>query len=151
MFHADMCGQQLSGSWPGKLHTTIELYALIDTVQDSRNRKDRIGAVIEMGESGDPRAVSPLIDCCRDRDAEVRRHAIDALSKLRSGRAVFALIERLQDRNEQMENRKRAAAALAMIRTYSAIIGLKERRTDTDEDEIIRTYISGVMGKAGIR
>ena len=151
MFHADMCGEQLAGSWPGKLPTTIELYALIDAVQDFRNRKDRIGAVIEMGESGDPRAVSPLIDCCRDRDAEVRRHAIDALYKLRSGRAVVVLLERLQDRSEQLVNRKRAAAALAMIRTYSAMSGLKDRLMDTDEDEVIRTYVSEVMGKAGIR
>jgi HEAT repeat protein len=146
-----MCGERLAGSWPGKLPTTIEMNALINAAQDFQNRKDRIGAVIEMGESGDPRAVSPLIDCCRDRDAEVRRHAIDALSKLRSGRAVGALLERLRDRSERMENRKQAAAALATIRTYSAIAGLKDRLTDTDEDEVIRTFISGVMGKAGIR
>jgi HEAT repeat protein len=146
-----MCVEGLAGSWPGKLPTTLELYRLIDEVHVSRNRKDRIGAVIEMGESGDPRVVTPLIDCCRDQDAEVRRHATEALHKLRSGRAVTVLLERLQDRSEQLATRQRAAAALALIRTYSAIAGLQDRLTDTDEDDVIRTYVYEVMGKAGIR
>ncbi len=148
---SDMCVERLAGSWPGKLPTTIELYRMIDEAQGTKNRKDRIGAVIEMGESGDPRVVTPLIDCCRDKDAEVRRYATEALHKLRSGRAVNVLLERLQDRSEQLATRQGAAAALALIRTYSAIAGLKDRLTDTDEDDCIRTYISEVMGKAGIR
>jgi len=123
----------------------------MNEAQETRSRKDRIGAVIEMGESGDPRVVTPLIECCRDKDAEVRRYATEALHKLRSGRAVTALLERLQDRNEQLTTRQRAAAALALIRTYSAIAGLKDRLTDSDEDDVIRMYISEVMGKAGIR
>lgn len=146
-----MCVERLAGSWPGRMPTTTEIYRLIDEVRGSGNRKDRIGAVIEMGESKDPRVVTPLIDCCRDEDAEVRRYATEALQKLRSGRAVSALLERLQDKGEQLATRQRAAAALALIRTYGAIAGLKDRITDADEDEVIRTYVSEVMGKAGIR
>jgi HEAT repeat protein len=146
-----MCVERLTGSWPGKLPTTPEVYRLIDEVQGEGSRKDRIGAVIELGESGDPRVVTPLIACCNDTDAEIRRHATEALCKLRSGRAVTVLIERLEDRNEQLETRQRAAAALALIRTYSAIAGLKDRLLDSDEDDVIRIYVSEVMGKARIR
>ena len=146
-----MCVERLAGSWPGKLPTTVELYRLMNEVQETRSRKDRIGAVIEMGESGDPRVVTPLIACCRSNDAEIRRYATEALHKLRSGRAVSVLLERLQDRSEQLVTRQRAAAALALIRTYSAVAGLKDRLVDPDEDDVIRTYVSEVMGKAGIR
>jgi HEAT repeat protein len=105
--------------------------------------------MIELGESGDPRAVTPIVDCCRDPDPDIRRHATEALCKLRSARAVKALIGRLKDRDEQPETRQRAADALALIRTVSAIDGLKERFADTSEDEFIRSYIAGVMGQIG--
>jgi HEAT repeat protein len=141
----------LECAWRGRGLTTRELYRLIDETQDTKGKKERIGAVIEMGECGDPRVVTPLIECCRDSDAEVRRYATEALHKLRSGRAVHILLERLRDRSEQMTTRRRAAAALALIRTYSAIDGLKDLLADSGEDEVIRIYVSDVMGKAGIR
>ncbi len=146
-----MCVERLAGSWPGKQLTTIELYRLIDEAQETRSINDRIQAVIGMGESGDPRVVTPLIECCRDQDAEVRRHATEALHKLRSGRAVTVLIERLRDRSEQLPTRQQAAAALAQIRTHDAVEELKERLSDTEETEGIRAYVSEVIRKAGIR
>jgi HEAT repeat protein len=146
-----MCVERLAGSWPGKALTTVELYRLIDEAQENRSPEERIRAVVGMGESGDPRVVTPLIACCRDPDAELRRYATEALHKLRSGRAVSALIERLRDRSEQPATRQRAAAALALIRTYDAVEELKERLSDTGESDNIRSYISDVIRKAAIR
>ncbi|OPY35748.1 MAG: PBS lyase HEAT-like repeat protein [Methanoregula sp. PtaU1.Bin051] len=146
-----MCVERLTGSWPGKALTTVELYRLIDETEETRNREDRIRAIIGMGESGDPRVVTPLIACSRDRDAEVRGYATEALHKLRSGRAVSALIERLRDKGELPGTRQRAAAALALIRTYDAVKELKERLSDSRETDNIRRYVSEVIRKAGIR
>ena len=75
----------------------------------------------------------------------------EALHKLRSGRAVHVLIERLKDKREQLGTRQRAAAALAAIRSYSAIEGLKDRFSDATEDPAIRSYIAQVLHRTGIR
>ncbi len=145
-----MCGQLLINGWPEKLLSRAEMQRLIEDSLYAKDRSGRIRAVIRMGESGDPRAVSPLIDCCRDPDPDVRRHATGSLCRLRSGRAVAVLIERLTDRREELATRQRAAEALALIGTWSAIEGLRGRLADINEEEFIRTYVSEVMGKAKI-
>jgi HEAT repeat protein len=110
--------------------------------------QERIVAVIALGESGDPRAVRPLIDCCRDKNPELRWHAIVALGRIRSGRSVEALMERLRDPGEREENRERAAMALATIGSLSAITGLREVLTGEAEDSEIRSIVSGILGRA---
>ena len=88
----------------------------------------------------------PLIACCNDPDPIIRFYATEALQKLRSGRAVDALTQRLNDKNEQPKIRKRAADALWTIRSYSALEGLKERSLDIEEDPQIRSYITELLG-----
>jgi HEAT repeat protein len=130
--------------------TTGGIYRLINEVMDEQIREFRIKSVIALGDSGDPRAVSPLVDCCSDKDPEIRRYATEALYKLRSGRAVHALIGRMKDKDEEPGTRQRAAAALAAIRTYNAIEALKDRFSDADEDPFIRSYVARVMEQTRI-
>ncbi len=142
--------EQSVGEWPGCLPEEGRIYHLIKKSRGETLQNDRIGAVIALGESGDPRGVLALMDCCRDEDPEIRRHATDALLKIRSGRSVHVLIERMKDKNEQPVTRQCAAVALAVIRTYSAIEGLKDRFSDADEDPFIRSYVAKVMDQTRI-
>ena len=103
------------------------------------------------GESDDPRAVRPLMDCCNDSDALIRRHATEGLFKLKSGRAVGVLIERLKDKKEQPATRENAASALAAIRSYSAIEGLRDLYADIDEDPALRSYVAEEIQRVRIR
>jgi HEAT repeat protein len=146
----DMCVEGSVGEWFDSLPQTGRIYQLIDDARDERSQKDRTGAVIALGESNDPRAVRALMDCCYDSDAEIRRHATEALHKLRSGRAVSALVDRLKDKSEQPVTRQRAAEALAAIRSFGAIQELKDRFSDADEDPFIRSYVAKVMDQTRI-
>lgn len=146
-----MCVEESVNEWFDSLPGTGGIYRLIDEARDDRRQKDRIGAVIALGESNDPRVVRTLMECCNDGDAEIRRHAIEGLRKLRSGRAVQVLIERLNDKGEHPATRQRVVAALAAIRSYGAISGLKDRFSDADEDPAIRSSIGQVLSLMRIR
>ncbi len=137
--------------WYSSLPKTNGIYRLINGTMDDRDKKERIRAVIALGESDDPRAVRPLMDCCTDKEPLIRLHATEALFKLRSGRAVSVLVERLRDRNEQLATRERAAAALAAVRSYSAIEGLRELYADTDSDPALRAFVAEELHRIRIR
>ena len=145
-----MCVEESIGEWYDPVPGTGGIYRLIAQVGGGTDQPERIGAVIALGDSGDPRAVRPLIHCCNDEDSEIRRHATDALGKLKSGRAVHALIERMKDKSEQAGTRQRAVSALAAIRTYSAIEGLRDRIFDASEDPAIRSYVAEMLGRMRI-
>ena len=100
---------------------------LIEKVMAERSPEERIRAITELGSSGDYGAVGSLIDCCHDQDPEIRRGAIVGLQRLRSGRAVGVLIDRLRDKDELPETRQHAAAALAAIRSFRAVQELRIR------------------------
>jgi HEAT repeat protein len=146
----DICMEESTGEWDGSLPGTGGIYRLIDEARGETGQEDRIGAVIALGGSGDPRAVHALVDCCNDENPEIRRHATEGLLKLKSGRAVHVLIERMKDKHEHPVTRQCAAAALAEVRTYSAIDGLKDRFSDADEDPFIRSYVAKVMDRTRI-
>jgi len=137
-----MIAERSVDEWHNALPRTNWIYRLINGTMGDRSRNERITAVIALGESDDPRAVHPLMDCCTDTDALIRLHATEALLKLKSGRAVRVLVERMKDKNEQMKTRERAATALAAIRSFSAIEGLRNLYSDTDEDPSLRSYIA---------
>jgi len=146
-----MIAERSVDEWFSSLPKTGRVYRLINGTMGDRSQNERIGAVIALGESDDPRAVRPLMDCCNDTDALIRRHATEALFKLRSGRAVRVLIERLKDKNEQQETRELAAAALAAVRSYSAIEGLRNLYADADEDPGFRSFVAGELHRVRIR
>jgi HEAT repeat protein len=146
-----MIAERSVEEWHSGLPKTNGVYRLINGTMGDRSRNERINAVIALGESNDPRAVHPLMDCCGDTDSLIRMHATEALFKLRSGRAVRVLIERLKDRREQMKTREKAAAALAAIRSYSAIEGLRNLYSDTDEDPGLRSYVAEELHRVRLR
>ena len=142
-----MIADSMVDEWDSSLPKTDGIYSLIEKTMDSRSTKVRIWAITALGNSGDPRAVRSLIDCCQDQSPEIRHCAIEGLHHLRSGRAVSVLIDRLRDKEELSETRQRAAAALATIRSFSAIRELKDRYADTDEDGALRTFINGELDR----
>ena len=146
-----MIAEKSADEWYNSLPRTGGVYRLINGTMSDRSRDERISAVIALGESDDPRAVRPLMDCCSDTDALIRRHATEALIKLRSGRAVRVLVERLKDKNEELATRERAAAALAAVRSYSAIEGLRDLYADEDEDPKLRSFVAGELHRVRIR
>jgi HEAT repeat protein len=146
-----MIAERSVNEWFSSLPKTGGVYRLINGTMSDRIQKERINAIIALGESDDPRAVCPLMDCCNDSDAQIRKHATEALCKLRSGRAVGVLTERLMDKKEQQSTRKHAAAALAAIRSYSAIEGLRDLYADADEDPALRSYVAEEIQRIRIR
>lgn len=144
------------GQWFSSLLRTGKIYRLIDTALEQGNREERISAIIKLGRSGDPRAVRPLVDCCGEKDAGIRRAAIDALGETGSGRAVDVLIERLDDPGEDHGVRISAASALASIRSDRALSELKVRGSDLNVNPVLRSAIAdavdrmeGEQGKKG--
>jgi HEAT repeat protein len=125
----------------------IGIYSIIDKTTNDHPVKERIRAVIALGESDDPRAVRPLIDCCRDRNPEIRWHAIEALGSIRSGRSVDVLIERLQDTAEPAEIRQRAALALVTVGNLSAIEGLRETLRMESTPPLLKSRITSLLGR----
>jgi HEAT repeat protein len=146
-----MIAERKVNEWFSSLPKTGGVYRLINGTMCERSQKERIRAIIALGESDDPRAVRPLMDCCNDSDALIRRHATEGLFKLRSGRAVGVLIERLKDKKEQPATRENAASALAAIRSYSAIEGLRDLYADIDEDPALRSHVAEEIQRVRIR
>jgi HEAT repeat protein len=130
----------------GQLPTTDEIYHLIDSISIGTAHQTRISAMVSLGSSRDPRAVTPLTDCCRDENREIRQYAVDALSQLKSVRSVPALMERAKDKREDSTIRKTAMMALAGIKGHTALEGLVELSLDTNEDPEIRIFAARMLG-----
>ncbi len=144
-------GMSVIGSgdqWFATRERTGRIYRLIDMARKDQRAGKRNWAIVQLGESGDPRAVLPLVDCCGDRDPEIRNNAINALGKIGSGRAVDALVERIDDNNEEIRIRINAAAALGAIRSEHARDELRSHGADPGLNRVIRTAIAEVMGRA---
>ena len=142
-----MISDTMIDEWYSSLPKKDRIYHIIEETMNDRSLQERIRAVVALGNSGDPRAVQSLMDCCQDQVPEIRLQAIEGLQNLRSGRAVGALIDRLRDKEELPETRKRAATALATIRSFGAIQELRNRYADTDEDGALRSFISGELDR----
>jgi HEAT repeat protein len=136
--------------WLSSLPKSDGIYRIIEKTTADRDLKERIPAIIELGNSRDPRAVQPLIDCCRDQDPAIRLRATEGLQNLRSGRSVEVLIERLRDKRELYETRKRAVVALATIRSYRAIQELKNTVVNPNENAAIRSLIGWELERVHI-
>lgn len=133
----------------GDLGRREGIYAIIDSLDERNDYAERIRAARALGQSRDPRAISPLVACLRDVDPRVRRCCAEALLALGSIRSVQAFIERLEDREESVFTRKVAADALAKIRSYSAIESLAGRLLDQAEVESVRTHVADALGRTG--
>jgi HEAT repeat-containing taxis protein len=113
-----------------------DVYSIIEQFGDRTDQERRIRAASALGELGDPRAVSALIEGLRDSDPEVRKHAARALLALRSVRAVDALVERLKDSNECWITRRLAAESLRRIKGYRAMAALADYQKELETGTI---------------
>jgi len=143
--------ERLKGEWFNDMPRSEWIYRLIERLRGQEKEDSRIRALIALGESGDPRAVRPLIECSYDENAVIRRYATEGLFRLRSVRGVEALSHRLKDENEDRKTRKRAAEALGEIRSYSALEVLIERLEDYGEDPSIRIFAAEALARAGTK
>ncbi len=126
------------------LPTSDEIYRLIENTGDRVEYPTRIAAISALGDSRDPRAVIPLTICCKDKNTEIRRYAVEALSILGSVRSILALRELVQDRNEDVFIRRKALLALASVKSSCALEGIAELTRDENEDPAIRTLAARV-------
>jgi HEAT repeat protein len=135
-----------TNEWFSHFAGTSLIYGIMENVMSGKDREERIRGVKLLGERGDPRAVVTLMNCCEDKDPDIRIQAIDALSRLKSGRSVPTLIEHLDNENELPEARQKAAMALAVIHSYSAVECLMEHVNNEEEDPSLREYIAILVG-----
>jgi HEAT repeat protein len=141
--------QSAGNGGQGELNRREGIYSLIDSLGEQCEYAERIRAAKALGESRDPRAITPLVGCLKDVDPRVRRSCAEALLQLGSIRSVQAFVERLEDREESVFTRKVAADALAKIRSYSAIESLVGRLLDPAEKEGIRIHAADALGRTG--
>ncbi|MDD3566085.1 MAG: HEAT repeat domain-containing protein [Methanothrix sp.] len=82
---------------------TLAMPAVADEVDDLildlkyGGQDARENAVLALGESGDPRAIDPLIEALKDKDVQVRLWAASDLGDFGDPKAVAPLIEALKD------------------------------------------------------
>ena len=138
--------KESNNEWFSQFAGTSLIYRIMEDVMNGKEREERIRAMKSLGVRGDPRAVVTLMNCCDDQDPKIRIYAIDALSRLKSGRSVPTLIEHLDNENELPEARQKAAMALAAIHSHSAIECLMEHVNNEDEDPSLREYIAVLIG-----
>jgi HEAT repeat protein len=130
--------------WFNRFASTSLIYGIMERALEG-GAEERTRAIQSLGERGDPRAVVTLTACCIDKDPAIRMIAIDALARLKSGRAVPTLAGRLEDKGELMQNRCHAAKALAETRTNTSISGLMTLVDDDEEDPALREYIAVLL------
>ncbi len=133
----------------GDLDRRDGVYLLIDSLGERNEFEERMRAAKTLGQSRDPRAISPLIGCLKDVDPRLRRCCAEALLQLGSIRSVQAFIGCLEDREESVFTRKVAADALSKIRSYSAIDSLVGRLLDPAENESLRVHAADALGRTG--
>ena len=139
---------RMAGEWFSPLTKKDSTSHLIEKIQLERSPEERIQALKELGNRRDYSAIGSLMNCCHDKDPEIRRSAIVGLQHLRSGRAVSVLVDRLLDKDELPEIRRGAAGALAAIRSYRAVQELRSRYADRDEDRALRLFIGRELDRA---
>jgi HEAT repeat protein len=130
--------------WFNRFASSSLIYNIMDRALKG-GADDRTRAILSLGERGDPRAVVALTACCLDKDPAIRMNAIDALARLKSGRAVPTLAGRLEDAGEVLQNRCHAAKALAETRTNMSMAGLMTLVDDDKEDPALREYIAVLL------
>lgn len=132
---------------PTPVPSSAGIYRLIDTLRNGVDETTRIAAISALAGSGNPRAVVPLIICCRDTSASVRMAAVEALSALRNDRAGAALREIILDKDEEIGIRQKALLALAGLKGSSHREGLSALVRDTREHPTIRALAAGMLGR----
>ena len=103
----------------------------------------RRAAARALRDTGDPRAVEPLIRGLEDEGWRVRKAAARGLGKIGDPRAVKPLVRALEDKNEWV--RIYAARALGQIKDPRAVKPLIRAL----EDKNVRQSVASALGKIG--
>lgn len=107
-----------------KIQTLIELL-------QCDNEKEREKAIVDLWNSNDPRAVSPLLIALNDSSWKVKLRAIQAFRYLCNDQAILPLIQLLKTEKD-ISLKAEAATTLAGLRAKDAIDVLKEILLDND-------------------
>ncbi|MDH5640708.1 MAG: HEAT repeat domain-containing protein [Nitrospira sp.] len=123
----------------GKIRDERVLAPLMLQLRNDEFKDDAINALVELGEP----AVSRLVAALRDKDENMRKSAVLALGRIRSGEAVDPLIEMIGDKDWFI--RLTAAAALEAIgdeRGRDAIKPLLK-----DPDLVVKMRVERILAK----
>ncbi|NTU99606.1 MAG: HEAT repeat domain-containing protein [Methanoregulaceae archaeon] len=131
------------------MSSSAGIFRLIDTLRNGVSEATRIAAISALAESRNPRAVVPLIICCRDNSTSVRMAAVEALSEVRNFRAEPALREIILDKNEDVAIRQKAMIALAGLKGSSPREGLAGLSRDTREHPAVRALAAWMLARMG--
>lgn len=96
-----------------------DIKGLIKALRYKKNYLIRAEAADSLGETGDERAVHPLIDALKDENKHVRKVAAEALGKIGDKQAVEPLIAALKDKEGHV--RETATSALGKIGDLRAV------------------------------
>lgn len=91
-----------------KMEKNRDVEGLIRVLMEEKSNRNSVA--LALGNIGDERAVEPLIQALKDKNAGVRRVVADALGKIKDERVLEPLIQALEDRDNDVRNR--AAKAL---------------------------------------
>jgi HEAT repeat protein len=143
----DMNANRSERHLPSPVSSSVVIFRLIDTLRNGVDEMTRIAAISALAESRNPRAVVPLIICCRDNSTCVRMAAVEALSGLRNFRAEPALREIILDKNEDIAIRQKAMLALAGLKGSSTRDGLAGLSRDTRENPAVRALATSMLAR----
>ena len=121
-----------------------EVMALVEAIQGADD-SERSKAVIALGQSGDQRAVEPLIALLKHENPRVRWGAIQALWRLKNLRSLAPLCSALKDEDDYV--RRAASYALGQLGDRQAIEPLLIALQD--ENAGVRIAASLAFGQIG--
>ena len=123
----------------GKIRDERVLDPLMLQLRNDEFKDDAINALVELGEP----AVARLVTALRDKDENVRKSAVLALGRIRSGEAVDSLIEMLGDKDWFI--RLTAAAALEAIGDERGRDAIKPLLKDSDL--VVKMRVERILAK----
>ncbi len=134
----------LTSAGPSQTDPEDEFQAALKMLEADSPEERRQGFRL-LAETGDKRAVEPLLERLGDENADVRGNAAGALGLIGDARAVEPLIERLKDENAHV--RYAAAVALSGIGDERAVETLIELLGD--EGASVRWGAARALGEIG--
>lgn len=112
-----------------------KIQILIELLQCG-NEKEREKAIVDLWNTHDPRAVSPLLIALNDSSWKVKRRAIESFRYVCNDQAILPLIQLLKTEKD-ISLKAEAATTLARLRAKDAIDALKEILLDNDNADTL--------------
>jgi hypothetical protein len=95
--------------WSGIGFAAPSFRELVEKLEHGEDFRMRVTAALELGKSGDPNAIDPLVEALNDPNASVRAAAAAALEQIGDPSAVPALKEKRLDRSDAVRRAVRSA------------------------------------------